>query len=339
MGHGGIAVYARELGRALVDAFPDDEYVLFEHTLRRPEVRERWAHGTGRSLFAALRARAGAPVERLVGRFDVLHLTDYAMLHTGRPVVSMVHDVCFETHPDCYPKPMRERLRAVTRRLLEVSAHVVVPSERTRRELLARFGAQAERVHATPLGRRPLPGVVGVSTARPPFVLVVGTLMPRKNHVRLIEAFQGLGDPDVKLVIAGARGFGDEAIVDAARQSTRLVFVEAPDDIQLTALYHAAAVVAVPSLDEGFGLPVVEALAMGKPVLVGKDTTCADVAGDAALAVDAQDVDALRDGLRRLLTDEELRARLAERGPSRASRFTWDATARATRAVYEQALS
>ena len=314
--------------------------MFFEHTLRKPAVRDRWAHGTGRNVWTALRARLGVPVERLVDGFDVLHLTDYATLRSRQPIVSMIHDVSFETHPDCYPVAMRERLAAVTRRLIQRSAHVVVPAARVRRNLIERFAADPQRVHVTPLGHRDLPSPPTARSGRP-YVLCVGTLMPRKNHARLVAAFQALPvlDDAPRLLLAGARGFGDEDLVEAIARSPDVEHVIAPDDATLAGLYAGARVVVEPSLDEGFGLPVVEALAMGKPVLVGEDTTCADVAGDAALAVDVTDVDALRDGLLRLLTEDALRHELVGRGPRRAAQFTWDGTARATRPVYEQALA
>lgn len=335
------------MSRALIAAHPDDRFVLYEHTLRKSDATARVAGSTrhtGRRLMPALGTRLGLSVERWTGPLDVLHLTDYALLRTRRaPIVAMIHDVLFETLPACYPTRKRRGLRAVTEALLRTAAHVVVPSDRVRRGVVDHFAMAADRVHVTPLGHRPLPqgdaAAAGAVPGARPYILVVGTLMPRKNHMRLIQAYQALPDLDANLVIAGARGWRDEPIVEAAQQSARIEFIEAPDDATLARLYAGAHVVAQPSLDEGFGLPVVEALAMGIPVLVGCDTTCADVAGDAALAVDVNDVESIRDGLGRLLADETLRASLATAGPQRAAQFTWERTADATYAVYEQALS
>lgn len=329
-GSGGIAVYARELARALEQRFPDDDVRRFEHTLRRTGAPTRRAG-------AALATRLGVAVERVLGPLDVFHLTDFARVTARAPVVATIHDVLFETLPDCYPPAVRKRLRAVTQALLRVADHVVVPALRVRDAVCERFGVPPERVHVTPLGSRGLP-TVDVSRHEVPTVLVVGTLIPRKNHLRLVEAFAGLPQP-ARLVVAGGRGWEADRVLAAIERTPHVTYVEAPTDETLAGLYAQAHLVAVPSLDEGFGLPVVEALAMSKPVLVGRDTTCADIAGDAALAVDVTDVEAIRDGLRRLLADVRLAERLVARAPERAAEFTWAKTAEATRAVYARAVA
>ena len=278
-------------------------------------------------------------MERLLGPLDVLHLTDYAPLRTARtPIVAMVHDVLFRTLPGCYPSRMGRRLDAATRGLVRIASRVVVPSVRTRDALCEHYDVCPDTVHVTPLGARALPSVAPTPSPRP-FALVVGSLVPRKNHLRLVRAFAQLSDSDVDLVIAGARGWQDDQVLAAIAQTPRVTWVADPDDRALAALYGGCAFVAVPSLDEGFGLPVVEALAMGKAVFVGHDTACADVAGPAGLPVDVRDVDAIAQGLQALFTNEALRRRLQAAGGEQVARYTWTRTAAATAAVYESVLA
>jgi glycosyltransferase involved in cell wall biosynthesis len=178
------------------------------------------------------------------------------------------------------------------------------------------------------------------------FVLHVGTLEPRKNLVRLIEGYgeavRGLG-AEVGLVLAGRKGWLYEPIFEAAERvmgevrGARVIFVDYIDDAELPLLYNMAEVFAYPSLYEGFGLPVAEAMKCGTPTLVSEDGALREVAGEATVRVEARSVESIAEGLRRLLMDEELRARLSEEGPKQAAGFTWEAAARTVLGVYEGA--
>jgi glycosyltransferase involved in cell wall biosynthesis len=173
------------------------------------------------------------------------------------------------------------------------------------------------------------------------FVLSVGSLEPGKNRARLVRALRELRDSgvDVALLVVGQpawRFAGDQETVRELRMEDRVRFAGYAPLGDLPALYSAATVVALPSLYEGFGLPVLEAMACGAPVLTSNVSATAEVAGEAALLVDPYRVESIRDGLRRLLGDEHLRAALARAGRARAAEFSWRRAADETHAVYEQ---
>jgi glycosyltransferase involved in cell wall biosynthesis len=233
--------------------------------------------------------------------------------------------------------------RATIRPALRRAAALLCISEATRSDLVARFPRAAGRAHVVPLGADPRfasaqrdPAVEERHGLDRPYVLAVGTLEPRKNLERLIAAWRGL-DGTHALALVGPRGWEEERIVEAARAGDVRLLGRVSDE-DLAALYAGCACFAYPSLYEGFGLPVLEAMAAGAPVLTSNVSSLPEVAGDAALLVDPLDTEALRAGLERLLSDEALRADLAARGRERAALFTWDRTAAATLAQLESTL-
>ena len=340
-GRGGIAVYVRELARALA-ARPDAcDLSLWARRFRAEERRDDGGAAAGARLLdgrlpsraQALLARLGVEVERQAGGADVVHWTDYVELPVRRAaVVATVHDVLFAELPDCYTAAMRRGLDRVTRRVVERADRILVPSQRSRAGLVAHYGARAERVDVIPHGVPPRPEA-RPATEHGRYVLFVGTLEPRKNLARLLAAHEraerrGAG---VRLVLAGARGWRDDDLVDGVRRRRpSVVWEEEVSASRLAALYAGALALVYPSLGEGFGLPVLEAMATGLPVLVAGDTACADLAGDAGVAVDPRDVDALAEALLGLAEDPALRRRLGERGRRRAEPLTWAAAAAAT---------
>lgn len=165
-----------------------------------------------------------------------------------------------------------------------------------------------------------------------PYVLFVGTVEPRKNLGRLLEAFSRLGDVHADLVLVGPEGWRTDLPDTRAR---RLGFVP---QIDLDALYAGASVVAYPSLREGFGLPVLDAMSHGAPVVTSATTSTAEVAGEAALLVDPLDVDAIAGAMQRLLEDRDLADRLGGAARARAAEFTWERTADGVVAAYRHVL-
>lgn len=340
----------RELVEAVAAAHPEDAFELYAHRLRRPEgaapAAELPPNATlhRRRLPAralALAARAGLGADRVLGSVDVMHWTDYVPLETSRaPVVATVHDVCFASLPDCYTDAQRTGLTEVTRTIAAQAARIIVPCARVRAELTQHFAVEADRIDVVPHGCRPLPDVPPADDLGR-YLLFVGTLQPRKNIERLIDAFDAVhaDRPDVSLVVAGGRGWLDDGIVAAMAQRAHVTHAGDVDAERLSALYRGAIAVAFPSLGEGFGLPVLEAMHCERAVLVGADTACGDLAGDAALAVDPTSVEAIAEGLRRLVADVDLRATLAARGAAVAAPYTWERTAKMTRAVYAKAVS
>jgi glycosyltransferase involved in cell wall biosynthesis len=283
---------------------------------------------------------------------DVLHV-QYVAPITRLPVVTAIHDVSFEDVPGLFSRLTTWRLKATVRLSAVRSAAVVTLSEFTRARVIHHYGLAPERVVVAPAGvsgrwrrldeREMLARLEGVMLP-PRFVLAVGNLHPRKNIPRLIRAVDRLrrsGLDDVGLVLAGQTAWHAVEVDEAIRRVGGSDWVVRPGyvpDAVLEALYGAALVVAYPSLYEGFGLPVAEALAIGAVVVASNTTSIPEVAGDAAVLVDPSDDDAIADGLRAAATDMALRERLHEAGPRRAAELTWGACAAATMEGYRLAL-
>lgn len=294
-----------------------------------------------------------AAKEWLLGPVDLVHSTTFCAprLSPRKRLVVTIYDVSFLTHPELHVEAnIRHCLRG-TRDAIERADAILAISEHTRHDLVELMGARPERIVVTPLAHDPAyrrvrePARLAEVRRRyelpERFVLSVGTVEPRKNIERLIEAYATLPEAlrrDVSLVVAGGKGWLSESLQGevARRRLDRYVhftgYVEAAD---MSALYSLADVLAYPSLYEGFGLPVLEAMACGTPVLTSDISSLPEVAGDAALLVAPKSTEAIADALRAILEDTALRASMSARGLEWSGRFSWDRCARETLAVYE----
>jgi alpha-1,3-rhamnosyl/mannosyltransferase len=342
--------YLREILRHLAPLATDHGHELVLYA-REPWHDEALAE---HSACWALRAGGGprwlASVARAAARdCDVLLApTSYALCALSPvPAVGVVFDlVAFDRSLSAPRGALFERLTlpAAAGR----ARALLCISQATRAELVARFPAAASRAIVTPLAAdaafaaaAPDPAVAARHGLDRRYVLSTATLEPRKNLSRLIEAFAAL-DPALRerfeLVLVGGRGWRTEALDATLTRHAALVrtlgFV---DDADLPALYAGADLVAYPSLEEGFGLPVLEAMAAGAPVLTSDRSSLPEVGGDAAFYVDPTSVDRIRAGLATLLADPERRAALAAAGRVRAREFSWEATARGTLGALERA--
>ena len=351
---GGIGRYVR----ALVDHLPaaaaadggEVTWIVGRHPAERlaaaglpPEPTRRLAW-PGRLLTRAWVDLRRPPIPAgLLSGLDVVHATSAAVPPVrDRPLVATVMDLAFRHEPDTYPPAGRRYHERAARIVAAEAARVLVPTAATARDLTDLYGVEPARIVVTPLGIEPaepdragarrLLGDLGVHG---PFLLSVGTLEPRKNLPRLLGAFAVAAEelPDHHLVVVGPVGWG--AQLRPTWDSVRVKLAGWVADATLHGLYAAADGFAYPSLYEGFGLPVLEAMAHGTPVLTSDRSSLPEVAGDAALLVDPTDQAALAEGLVRLVTDATLRAELARRGHDRAARFSWPATAAATWAAYK----
>jgi glycosyltransferase involved in cell wall biosynthesis len=289
-------------------------------------------------------------------RIDVLHSPHH---HTpllggfgaGRPgQVVTFHDVTFLLLPKRYSLVRRLYMEALTRAAARRADAIIAPSQSARADVVRALGRPAERVVVIPEAAAPsyqpvrdddqIASVRARYSLPDRFVLSVGSLEPGKNRSRLIRACAALhgtrfGCP---LIVVGQPAWayeGDYALVRDLGMRDAVRFLGYVPDVDMPALYSAATLFAFPSLHEGFGLPVLEAMACGTPVVTSNVSATAEVAGDAALLVDPRDTDAITGALGRLLSDGWLRAELRDRGFERAKQFSWERTARETRSVYE----
>ncbi|MFP4394890.1 MAG: glycosyltransferase family 4 protein [Anaerolineales bacterium] len=280
---------------------------------------------------------------------DLLHAPAFVgPLVVPCPQIITLHDLSFLRHPQFFKRANRLYLRAMTPLACRRAAAVIAVSEFTAREAVALMGVAPERVHVITHGVdprfRPLPpeevarfrATQGLPER---FILHMGTLEPRKNLVRLVQAFAQGAPSDVHLVLAGGRGWLYETIfAEVARWGVQdRVHFPGYVPAETQALwYNAADLFAYVSIYEGFGLPVLEALACGTPTVASATTSLPEAAGDAALTVPPDDVAAIAAGLARLLADDALRAELRARGLAHAARFSWETTAQRTAALYRQ---
>jgi glycosyltransferase involved in cell wall biosynthesis len=241
------------------------------------------------------------------------------------PAAFFVHDLAFRVRPDEVPWQQRAYLGTVLPPALRNSLAVLVPSLATGSDLLAAYPypGLADRVHPVAEGPTPLPSAAALPEGiEPGFILAVGTLEARKNYGRLVSALASIPHAP-PLVVAGRAGWNG----DRAPEGSGVRVLGHVDDATLAGLYENAALLAFPSLYEGFGLPLLDAMARGLPALIGDRGALPELGGEAALTVDAESTEAIANGLRRLLGEAALRKRLAAAGRRRAKAYSWDSAA------------
>jgi glycosyltransferase involved in cell wall biosynthesis len=249
-----------------------------------------------------------------------------------RRAVATFHDL-FVMTGEYSTAEFRARFTAQARDAAARADAIIAVSEFTRRQVVELLGVEPARVGVVHHG---VAALAYPRVAREKVVLSVGAVQKRKNTARLVEAFEAL-DADWKLALVGSLGYGSEEIrarieSSPARHRIALLGFAPPDE--MAAWYARASIFAFPSLDEGFGMPVLEAMAAGTPVMTSNRSGLPEVAGDAALLVDPMRTESLVEGLRELARNEDLRKDLALRGRARAALFTWDKAVRETWETY-----
>lgn len=363
----GIGRYVRELVRALAAEDTATPYRLFVAGASPAELPSaygpnfEWRPTRVTPLwFARLwhRLQVPFPVEFFTGRVDLFHATDFTLPPTlpGTRTLLTVHDLSFVRAPETSTPVLKRYLDRVVPRSVRRATHVVADSRATRDDLIEFYGTAPDKITVLYSGVEarfvPVSDPVIRRAAREkyaippdaPYILSIGTVQPRKNYARLIEALARLSPAcsDMHLVIAGGRGWLESPIyqaVDVFRLRDRVHFTGFVDDADLPSLYSDAVCLAYPSLYEGFGFPVLEAMACGTPVITSNISSLPEVAGDAALLIDPYDVQALADALERVLGDSRLRDQLVEQGHRQVQKFSWKRTAQELRNIYRWLLS
>ena len=299
---------------------------LLPHLERLVDVEQLAFGGAGR-FAAAARDAVWYPVAlgRRTRGLEVLHCPTFrAPLRSSVPLVVTVHDLAVLRHPQTFNRWTRTYSSVFVPRVVRAAQRVIAVSEFTKRELIDVLSLPEARIRVVPNAVAE-PFVAEGARADGEYVLAVGTLEPRKNLPRLAAAARNAG---VELRVAGAPGWGG---VQVGGDGVRFLgFV--PDE-ELARLYRGSLCVAYPSLYEGFGIPVLEALACGAPVVTSAGSAMAEIADGAAVLVDPRDGDAIAEGIREAIRRRE---ELAVLGPKRARAFSWQASAEATAAVYRE---
>ncbi|MEO8594247.1 MAG: glycosyltransferase family 1 protein [Candidatus Solibacter sp.] len=333
----GVGLYSREMLWGLAAAHPEARFDFCYRPHRYLKARsEALPDNARRRLLAEpLGPRSAALFHGLNQRLPRLPM---------RCAVATFHDL-FVMTGEYSSAEFRTRFTGQAREAAARADAVIAVSAFTRDQVVALLGVPAARVHVVHHGIRSLAQGGGQDGAParespPQVVLNVGAIQKRKNIARLVEAFEGL--PDTwQLVLAGSHGYGAAGILERierspARQRIRVTGYVSP--AELAGWYRRATIFAFPSLDEGFGMPVLEAMAAGIPVITSDRSALPEVAGDAALLVDPEDTDALRHALCRLAADSDLRRDLVRRGIERAQNFTWEKAVGQTWDVYRTLL-
>lgn len=359
----GIGRYTRELVTALLSLNHSHQYTIFAATgglkrgdwgsaIRREGVRLRSLPVTD-DWLARLWHRLGLPipVELITGPLDVFYSPDFALPPTAgsTKTILTVHDLSFIHHPEAFVPSLRRYLERTVPRSVERADLVLADSAHTRSDVISLLGVSPEvveviypavdsrfRTEAKPGEGERLRERYRITDR--PYILSVGTLQPRKNYLCLIEGFARLEHSrsgQLQLLIAGGHGWlYDEIVAEAGRhENVRLLGFVADED--LPALYRGARLFVLTSLYEGFGLPVVEAMACGVPVVCSRTSSLPEVAGHAAMLVDPLDRGELTDAMGRVLQERKLREGMVKRGRAQAAGFTWQRSARRLMALIE----
>jgi glycosyltransferase involved in cell wall biosynthesis len=361
---GGIGRYTRELVAALAALDSETPYVLFaagytranlpsvpaaNFSWRPTPITDQW--------FARLwhRARLPLPIELWTGPLRLLHAPDFTLppVRRGVPTLLTVHDLSFVRTPETAMPGLRAYLNQVVPRSVHRADHILADSEATRQDVIDLYHVSPGKITVLYSGVEESFGPVTdqailrdvrqrYQIGDRPYILSVGTVQPRKNYVRLVQALDHLADPDLQLVIAGGKGWLADPLYEQIQLlglSDRVTLIGFAADADLPALYSGAVAFALPSLYEGFGLPVLEALACGTPVMTSNISSLPEVAGEAAILVDPSSVDEIAEALHRLRDDTQVRERLVALGFQQARRFTWQSAAQQLRRHYQELLN
>jgi O-antigen biosynthesis alpha-1,2-mannosyltransferase len=326
----GVGVYSREILFGLAHAHPEARYLFCYRPHRYlPSFSERLPANVTRGLLWENRAPSA----------DAFHALNQRLGNARyRRSVTTFHDL-FVISGDYSTAEFRQRFTAQAREAAQRSDLIITVSAFTARQVEQLLGVETSRIRVIHHGTRPAP-LVTSPIAKEPLILNVGAIQRRKNIIRLVEAFEQL-DAEWKLTLAGSFGFDSEAARERIERSPRRRDIQVlgyVSDSQLEELYERASILAFPSLDEGFGMPVLDAMARGVPVLTSNVSAMPEIAADAALLVDPSDVESIADGLRRLTESRALRDTYASAGIAQAGGFTWEKSVEATWTVYQELL-
>lgn len=348
----GSRTHVLELFSRVIDLSPEMQFFVF---LDRPDSLAEFGTSWTRENVTRVRmphanplVRYGWQLPRLQRRYDlnILHTQHVMPLFLSCATAVTIHDILFERFPEYFTKTFVWRSRLLMRQAARAASHVFTVSDYSKAEIGAAYNVPLSKmtvIHngvdtegfASPADDSAYLQARGLEARK--YILTTGRLEPRKNHKALIRAYANLACGEIPLVIVGQRDFGYSELfklIDTLGLLERVHVLEDVDDIELKALYRQAGMFAYPSFAEGFGMPPLEAMAAGTPVIVSNTTALPEVTGDAALLVDPHDVRSLMNAMMTLLVDPKLKEKLIVNGKQRALRFSWSESASIVRRQY-----
>jgi glycosyltransferase involved in cell wall biosynthesis len=352
----GVGRYTKSLVQALIPMAGSDELSLFCFDFLRRGVpfatganvrAVRWV--PGRLVQQAWKRGGGPAFDFFAGPADVFHFPNFVAppVRKGRVAVT-IHDVVFKRLPHTVEPNNLDYMTARVPETLKRADRVIAVSQCTARDLEEFCGVPGEKITVIYEGvddhlKRPNSAAIAAMRERlelnRPYLLMVGTIEPRKNIPFLVDVFETLGDFDGDLVLAGMRGWRSDPIIQWMRNSTRAAqirWLEYVPEEHLAALYAGAELLVFPSLYEGFGFPPLEAMLCGTPVVTSRGGALPEILGDACVYVEEFEVQTWADAIHDVLNDAERRAALAQKGLERAGRYTWAKCAAETWKVYRE---
>ena len=360
---GGIGRYVRELTAALAKLDDHRDYRLFvagatKNSLPAPPAANFVWRATPVSprWLTRLWHRAGIrlPIETFTGRIDLFHATDFVLPPTlpATRTLLTVHDLSFVRVPQAASPPLKAYLDQAVPQSVKKADHILADSQATKDDLMQLYKTPAAKITVLlcgvdarfqritdPAAQQRVREKYGLGTVD--YLLSVGTVQPRKNYSRVIRALAALRRQghDLHYAIAGGSGWLEDEMhqtIAATQQENAVHLLGFVADDDLPALYSAARCLIIPSLYEGFGLPILEAMACGTPVITSSVSSLPEAAGDAAILVDPLDTDAICSAILRLETDRPLRTALTAAGEAHSRQFKWEKSARQLKSIYEQ---
>lgn len=354
----GVGHYTFELARSLAQAAPQDEFTLVSPLPASPSVAAL-IRDAPKNLFHTTRPRGalnrrwwslGLPLYLKRQTFDLFHGTNYEIpLWSPQPSVVTIHDLSLLLHPAAHERRLVRRARWRLPLMVRSAARVITPTEAIKAEVCETLKVVAEKVVVTPEAPRSVFKRIELAETEvlrrrlgieENFILFVGTVEPRKNLQRLVQAFERIlrtTPLSPQLVIAGGQGWLMDDFPASIRQrgvEDRVRLTGYLEDEDLCALYSACSVFVYPSLYEGFGLPPLEAMACGAPVITSDIPAVRETVANAAVCVDPLNVEQLAQGLVDMLSNEEMRRHFSQAGTERVKSFSWERTAERTLEVY-----
>ncbi len=350
----GVSTYTENLVKALVQSNQSDEFVLFGSALNRcsqllnfinslpnrPSVTSKIYHLPPSVLSFLWNTWHVVPIEKFVGKTDVFHTSDWTEPPSKVPKITTVHDLVVYKYPQHLPNSIINAQKARLNWVKKESAGIIADSKATKQDIIEYLGIAEDKIQVVYLGVNEsfyprkageIQRVKNKYHIVGDYLLVIGTREPRKNLSRIITAYKQLKNSDIQLVVGGNYGWGSD--VEKSENINLLGFV---DTVDLPALYSGAASFVYPSLYEGFGLPVLEAMACGTLVVTSLRGSLAEITGKSAITVDPDNIDDITNGIKTSISySDSERTGHINQGFMQAKTFTWEKTARQTLEVYK----